>query len=169
MRMKERRIDRRKGSESGGNPLVHAGLCENSSNRARLGQGLLTRARKPGEMLGVLTEYRRLSALPRSVAKSYGRGSQKASACSRARFRAGSFHTDSDGRGCSENTAWRTRGRTALSTRHRAVFRFVCRIMAWDSDIRPLDETGVTPEGLRFRTDMCCLTSIPDSGSEERM
>ncbi len=43
---------------------------------------------------------------------------------------------------------WRTRVRTALSTRHRAVSGFVHHIMAWDREIRPLDETVVTPEGL---------------------
>ncbi len=30
--------------------------------------------------------------------------------------------------------AWKTRGRTALSTRHRAVCRFVSYIMVWDRE-----------------------------------
>ncbi len=34
-----------------------------NGNRARRGQGLLTPIRKPGEIVGVLAEYRPLSAL----------------------------------------------------------------------------------------------------------
>ncbi len=177
--------------KNAGNRLLTS-LSENSGNPAHHGQGLLPRVRKPAEMPGVLTEYRPLRALPQ------GRGSQEVFACSGARFRARSFHTDSYARGCSENTrkwsrlatafssfwvctsmfilrsvlesqggrgseghprahargcseiqGWRTRGRTALSTRHRAVCRFVSYIMAWDREVRPLDETVVTPDGLR--------------------